>query len=771
MTETDRLQNVALIGRPIDRIDGPLKVSGRAIFAYEQPRGEPLYGVLLGTGIGRGRIERLDVAAAEAMSGVHLVMTYRNAPSQAQFGPLTVPLGIQRPRPCLFSPDVRYFDEPVALVVAESFEIARAAAQQIEIGYGRTEGAFSLGDARDAVYAPAMANAGLATDSVLGDPDGTFAAAPVKLERIYVNAFEHHAPMEPHAAHAIWNGDHLTIHTSTQTLGQIKDGVANTLRMPPENVRIISPFIGGGFGSKLIAHAETVSAALAARVLNRPVKVALTRQQMFANAGHRPMFEQHFRIGADRDGRLLSFSHESLCTTSRFEEFAEQAATVYRSMYAAPNRATRHRLAPLDINRGEWMRAPGEAPGLLAGECAMDELAEQLGMDPIEFRIRNEPHRDPERNVPFSTRSLVRCMREGAERFGWEKRISKPASVMEGRKLIGIGMAAAIRPNLIGPGACRVRIGADAGLTVELDMTDIGTGTYTILAQIAADSMGLPIERVGVALGDTRFPRTSGSGGSWGSGSTGTALHDACRILKERITAAAQETSGSPLFGANAEDVVFSRGRIAMGDRSAGLDDILGIVAPNGLAAEGRVERGQALRDFSQHTYGAHFAEVAVDADTGEIRLRRMLGVFAAGRILNPKTARSQIIGGMIWGVGAALMEEGGLDPRYGNFVYGDLANYHVPVNADIQEIDAVFLNEHDDKSNPFGSKGIGELGICGAGAALANAVHNATGLRIRSFPMTVEKVLLAARDSLWNCATIIRRSNQSPIASVAQPL
>ncbi|TCU11139.1 xanthine dehydrogenase YagR molybdenum-binding subunit [Rhizobium sullae] len=748
MTQTNQSQNRSFIGQPMNRIDGPLKVSGRATYAYEQPHGEPLYGVLLGAGIGKGRIARLSVAAAEATPRVHLVMTHRNAPAQAPFGEPTVRPGVQRPRPVVFQPEVRYFDEPVALVVAESFEIARAATEEIEIEYREAGGTFSLDDAREAIYAPAMANAGLATDSVLGDPDGAFAAAPVKFDQTYTNAFEHHAPMEPHAAHAIWDGDQVTIYTSAQTPAQIKDGVANTLQIPPENVRVISPFIGGGFGSKLIAHAEIISAVLAARMLNRPVKVALTRQQMFANAGHRPMFEQRFRIAADTGGRLISFSHDSLCTTSRFEEFAEQAATAYRSMYAAPNRATRHRLAPLDINRGEWMRAPGEAPGLLAGECAMDELAEQLGIDPIEFRIRNEPERDPERNVPFSTRGLVQCMREGAQRFGWNRRVAKPASVMEGRKLIGIGMSAAIRPNLIGPGACRVRIHTDGRLTVELDMTDIGTGTYTILAQIAADSIGLPIDRVGVALGDTRFPKTSGSGGSWGSGSTGAALHDACRLLKEQITTAARAMSNSPLFGANAENALFSGSRVTIGDRSAALTEILTVVAPNGLSAQGKVERGQALKDFSQHTYGAHFAEVSVDADTGEIRLRRMLGVFAAGRILNPKTARSQIIGGMIWGVGAALMEEGGVDPRYGNFLYSDLANYHVPVQADIQDVDAVFLDEYDDKSNVFGSKGIGELGICGAGAALANAVYNATGLRIRSFPITLEKVLPGLPDA-----------------------
>jgi xanthine dehydrogenase YagR molybdenum-binding subunit len=372
----------------------------------------------------------------------------------------------------------------------------------------------------------------------------------------------------------------------------------------------------------------------------------------------------------------------------------------------------------------------------------MDELAEKLGIDPIDLRIRNEPEMDPELKVPFSTRGLVRCMQEGARRFGWEQRRRTPASMREGRKLIGMGMSACIRPNYIGPTAARIRMDAGGRVTAELDMTDIGTGTYTILTQIAAETLGLPLSAVEVRLGDTRFPRTAGSGGSWGAASSGTALFHACETLKAKIVEAARAHEASPFHGASADNATFSGGALQIGERSEPLPALMARIAPDGLTAEGSVTRGDAYKQFSQHAYGAHFAEVAVDADSGEIRLRRMLSVFAAGRILNPTTARSQAIGGMIWGMGAALLEESVMDGRLGGFVNHDLAEYHIATNADVPEIDAVFLDEHDDKANPFGSKGIGELGICGAGAAIANAVYNATGARVRSFPITLDKLL-----------------------------
>jgi xanthine dehydrogenase YagR molybdenum-binding subunit len=743
--------NTGIIGRPIDRIDGPLKVTGRATYAHEHAEGgEPAYGYILGAAIAKGRIAAIDTAEAEQAPGVLHVMTHSNAPPQPDFGPAvtpTVPEVFTRARPMLATDRVRYYDEPVALVVAETFEAARAAAGLIKVRYKEEPGVFDLRAHLADAYAPKRTNAGFETDSAVGDFEAAFPAAAVKIDATYRTPYEHHNPMEPHATLAVWSGDDVTIHTSAQTLANFQAGLASTLGIPPERVRVVSPFIGGGFGSKLIIHADTVLAALAARVLQRPVKIALTRQQMFANAGHRTEMIQQVRLGADADGRLTAMGYEVWSTTSSFEEYCEQTAVFARSLYAAPNRLTRHRLVPVDLNRGEWMRSPGEAPGMLAFECAMDELAERVGLDPIELRIRNEPTEDPERGVPFSTRNLVACMQEGARRFGWGRRNPVPGQAREGRKLIGYGMAAAIRPNYIGASTARVALDSDGQVTARLDMTDIGTGTYTILTQIVAENLGVPLSAVRIELGDSNFPKTAGSGGSWGAASAGTALHNACTALKEKIVAAARSSEGSPFRGANATDANFAGGAITMGDRSERLADLLRQIAPKGLEADGSVAAARenaTYTDYSQHAYGAHFAEVAVDCDTGEIRMRRMLSVIGAGRILNAKTARSQIIGGMTWGIGAALMEETLLDSRHGHFVNHDLAEYHVPVNGDVPDMEVVFLEEHDGKANPFGSKGLGELGVCGAGAAVANAVYNATGIRVREFPITLDKLLLA---------------------------
>ncbi|SDZ67770.1 xanthine dehydrogenase family protein molybdopterin-binding subunit [Pseudomonas sp. NFIX28] len=728
------------IGQPLDRVDGRLKVTGRATYAYEQQEmGDALYGYILGASIARGRIDEIDTHEAERTPGVLHVMTHRNAPAQAAFGPALTPTPAEvftRARPVLASDRVRYHDEPLALVVASTFEAARAAARLIRVRYSPEQGDFDLASRLAQAYIPPRTNAGFKTDSALGDFESGFDAAPVRLDETYSSPYQSHVPMEPHASIAVWSGDELTLYTSAQTLANFRGGLANTLGIAPERVRVVSPYIGGGFGAKLIVHPDAVLAALAARVLERPVKVALTRQQMFANAGYRPAMQHRVRLAADPSGKLTALGHDVWSTTSRFEEYCEQTAVFARSLYAAPNRLTRHRLVPVDLNRGEWMRSPGEAPGMLAFESAMDELAERLGLDPIQLRIRNEPQLDPELGVPFASRNLLACMRTGAERFGWGRRNPRPGSVREGRKLIGMGMAAAIRPNYLGLSKAEVSLSPTGRVLVRLDMTDIGTGTYTILTQVAAHSLGVPMSAVQVQLGDSRFPRTAGSGGSWGAASAGSAVEAACQALKQQLVQAA----GAPYQqGA----VHFADGRITTAGRSERLGDLLLRMAPAGLRAEGSVgPMGEDYKQFSQHSNGAHFVEVAVDIDTGEVRLRRMLAVIGAGRILNPKTARSQILGGMAWGVGAALMEQTLLDIRHGHFVNHDLAEYLIPVNGDIAAMDVVFLEEPDPRANALGVKGLGELGVCGAGAAVANAVYNATGIRVREFPLTLDKLL-----------------------------
>jgi xanthine dehydrogenase YagR molybdenum-binding subunit len=466
-------------------------------------------------------------------------------------------------------------------------------------------------------------------------------------------------------------------------------------------VRIITRYIGGGFGNKLPYHVDATLAAIGARMLRRPVKVAMTRPQMFHLTTHRTASEQRVRLGASRDGRLMAYGQDALTHCASFDNYAEPVCIAARMLYAAPNRLTHHRRAKLDLPRADSMRAPGDAIGLLALECAMDELAEALALDPVELRLRNDTQTDPERKLPFSSRHLAEALREGATRFGWDKRTAKPASVRDGQWLVGHGVASAVRADTLKSATARARLEQDGRLTVELAMTDIGTGSYTILTQIAAETMEMPVDRVTVRLGDTRYPPTAGSGGSFGAGTSGAAVLAACRKLKAGLNSGMKEAEGAVT--------------------PAALDDA-----------------------YAHAGFGAQFAEVAVDRDTGEVRVRRMLGVFAAGRILNAKTARSQMIGGMTWGIGAALMEENQVDLRYGSYVAQDLASYHVPVNADVGEMDVLFLPESDPHGSPLGSKGIGELGICGAAAAVVNAIYNATGARIRDVPVTPDKLLAA---------------------------
>jgi xanthine dehydrogenase YagR molybdenum-binding subunit len=699
---------VTIIGQPIDRVDGPLKVTGQATYAYEQwEAGQPLYGFVVGATIGRGRITRIDTSRAERSPDVRMVMTYQNAPAQGT--PDLSLWSYARARPALSGPEVHHYGEPVALVVAATFEQARAAANLVKVDYAPEEGNYDFGARLDQAYAPKTVKGRWDTDTAVGDFDSAFATAEVTVDQRYTTPYQFSQPMEPAACLAVWHGDDLTAYVSAQTLMWARSSIAGTLRIDPQRVHLVTPYVGGGFGSKLGIHAETILAALAARQSSQPVKVAMTRQQIFHLVGPRPASSQRVRLGAGRDGRLVAIAHEVNMPTSPHEEYVEQTAVTTRSLYAAPNRLTRHRLTPLDLQPGEDVRAPGEAPGLLAVESAMDELADALGMDPVELRIRNEPAHDPERNVPFSDRRLVECMREGARRFGWDGRPARPASLRDGRWLVGYGMAAGIRMHFQGPTKVRVRLGPDGVAVVQTDMTDIGTGTYTILTQVAAERLELPLDRVRIELGDSDFPTSAGSGGSWGAANSSTSVHRACEALREKL-------------------------------RQAG-----GQIPPEGLEAEGEIvgmADDPSYKAYSIHTYGAHFAEVGVDADTAEIRLRRMLGVFSAGRILNAKTARSQLIGGMTWGVSSALLEGTMMDTRSGAFVNRDLAEYLVTVHADIPQIDAVMLDGSDERANVLGVKGLGELGNCGSGAAVANAVFNATGVRVRDFPITLDKVL-----------------------------
>jgi xanthine dehydrogenase YagR molybdenum-binding subunit len=695
-----------IIGQPISRIDGPLKVSGLAVYAAEHwDLGQPLYGFIVGATIGKGRITAIDTARAERAPGVRMVMTHRNAPEQGKADP-SIRSAYSRAFPTLDGPDVHHYGEPVALVVAETYEQARAAATLVDITYAGEPGRFDFAARLDQAYAPKAVNAGLPTDSAVGEFDPAFDGAEVKVDAVYTTPYQFSQPMEPHACMVVPSGEDLTVYVSAQIVAEARTAIASTLKVDKQRIRIVTPFVGGGFGSKLGIHSETILAALAARELKQPVKVVQTRQQIFHLLGCRPVTSQRVRLGAKRDGTMVALGHDVTMHTSPLAEFAEQTATSARPMYAAANRLTRHRLVELDLPRGEDVRAPGEAPGLLAVECAVDEMAVALGMDPVDLRILNEPTVHPETGKPFSDRRLVECMREGARRFGWERRRARPASLRDGRWLVGYGMAAGVRMQFQLPSKATVRMMPDGTAIVRSDITDIGTGTYTIVAQVAAETLGIPLERVRVEIADSNYPPGAGSGGSFGATNTCVAVYNACVALREKLKA------DIPAEGVEAEGAIGYMG-----------------TDPN-------------YKKYSIHAYGAQFAEVGVDADTAEIRLRRMLGVFAPGRLFNAKTARSQLIGGMTFGVSSALHEEAIVDTRSGAFINHDLASYLVPVHADIPEIEAVVLDGFDDKANVLGAKGVGELGNCGANAAVANAVFNATGVRVRDFPITIEKVL-----------------------------
>ncbi len=719
-----------LIGKPIDRVEGRLKVTGSAPYAHEVDEGrQAVYGFIVEATIAKGKVAEIDTTAAERAKGVLLVMTHKNAPKQGAWGPLDAKDRYARASPQLAGNRVEHYGQAVAFVVAQSFEQARSASRLIRIRYDTSPGEYELEANLGKAETPAD-QFGQKTDSVIGDFETAFAAAQVKIDSRFTTPFEIHAQMEPHATVASWKDGKVTIHCSSQLLKSAQNAVASTLQIAPSKVRIVSRYIGGGFGGKLPIYGDVMLSAMASRQLDRPVKTALTRQQMFHFTTHRSNTIQRVRLGANADGKLTAIAHETWSHSARFDNFFENASMQTRTLYAAPHRMTTHRSVKLDLPISDSTRAPGESVGMLALEQAIDELAEKLAIDPIELRIRNEPLVDPELGMPFSTRQLVGCLREGATRFDWSKRKHKPGATTDGRWWVGMGVSAAIRGNLMMPSSCAVALDRHGVLTVRMAMTDIGTGSYTIFTQVAAEMLGLPIDKVRVELGDSALPATPGSGGSWGAASAGSGLFDACTSLRAKL---------ARKLGVPVADATFQGGRVSAGGRS---DSLGALAGPLGLEATGEIKPGSMSKAYSQQAYGAHFAEVGVNIDTGEIRLRRMLGVFAAGRILNDKLAKSQAVGAMIWGVGAALHEDAIVDPRYGHFVNHDLAEYHVPVHADIPAIEAHFLQEVDDKTNPLKIKGVGELGICGAGAAVANAVYNACGVRIREYPLTLDKVL-----------------------------
>lgn len=720
---TSAIDQLNVVGQAMPRIDGRLKTTGTAPYAYERQDVAPgqAYGYVVGAAIAKGRIKSMSLDAALRAPGVlGIVSALDHKP---------VPRGYGNAAKLFGGPEIEHYHQAIALVVGETFEQARAAAGLVVVDYERAAGKFDLSEAAaDAVTA--MNPDGKSSAKTYGDFDSAFAAAPVALDEVYSTPGETHAMMEPYATIASWNGDHVTVWTSSQLIQLNKYSLMTGLGLPADKVRVDSPYVGGGFGGKLFLQTDAILAALGARQVGRPVKVALPRPLIANNTTHRPATIQRIRLGAGRDGKLTAIAHES--TSGNLPGGPPETAVMQTELlYAGANRKVALQLATLDLPEGGSMRAPGEAPGLMALEIAMDELAEKLKMDPVKLRIINDTQVDPMNPTrPFSHRNLVGCLERGAKEFRWNERNPKPGANRQGRFLIGHGVAAGIRNNILIKSGARARLAGNGILTVETDMTDIGTGTYTIIAQTAAETMGLPIERVCVVLGDSSFPAACGSGGQMGATNSTAGVYAACMKLREEIIRA---------LGINGPDIVFAKGGVSAGGRTTPLAE----AATNGdLVAEDAIEYGDIAQQRQQSTFAAHFVEVAVDRYTAETHVRRMLAVCSAGRILNPMLARNQVIGGMTMGVGAALSEELAVDTRFGFFVNHDLAGYEVPVHADIPHQQVIFLNETDPWSTPMKAKGVGELGLCGVAAAVANAVYNATGIRIRDYPLTLDKYL-----------------------------
>ncbi|RPF72505.1 xanthine dehydrogenase family protein molybdopterin-binding subunit [Aurantiacibacter spongiae] len=715
----DRLDTMAqgVIGKALPRPDGPGKTSGTAPYAAEYGIENCAEGVLVTAAITRGTVTALDVDAACAMPGVVGVYSDERMiarPAQGTAGEA----------PVQHIEKVAYWGQPIAVVVAETFEQARDAAKALKVEYNAEDGAPVDPDAQGLEWSE---KSGAVRQ---GDLDHAMAEAAHSVDVTYTTPGHNSAPMEPHAAIAQWDGDTLTVHASLQMLNYNVPELADTLGLAEDKVHIISRYVGGGFGSKLGISPDVAAASIAAMKLGRPVRVVLSRQQVFQCVMRRSETTQRIRLAADKDGRLSGFGHEAKVTNLPEEDFFEPVLQASKFLYAGENRVLAMETARIHQMTAGSVRAPGEAVGMQALEAAMDELANEIGMDPLELRLRNIPEKHPSKDLPFSSRKLAECLKAGAEAFGWDGSDRKPCQRREGEWWIGTGMATAARIHNLSKARARVTLNADGTAEVATDMTDIGTGTYTILGQVAGEMLGLDPADVVVRLGDSAFPRGSGSGGSWGAASTGSAVYQACLAVRAELC---------DRMGCDEGDLTLKDGFATVGNERRALTDIVGDAA---IEREGAIEPGKTQKEYALATFGSFFCEVAVNAWTGETRVRRMTGAFGIGRVLNEMTARSQCYGGMVWGIGSALTESLVFDRRDGHLVNPDLAEYHVPVNLDIPDLEVMFVEERDPAASPIQAKGVGELGICGGAGAICNAIYHACGVRVRDFPMTPDRLI-----------------------------
>jgi xanthine dehydrogenase YagR molybdenum-binding subunit len=718
-----KTRNASGVGEAINRVEGRLKVMGMAKYASEFPVENLVYAQGVNSTIAKGRIVSIDTAEAKKQPGVLEVITHENAQKLKGFDKAMPSYTLTTVAPVFQGPEVNHFGQFVACVVAETFEQAQFACRLVKVTYEEDKPDIHMDKNRGKAYKPDEA-----ADYKRGDIKAGMNDAEVKVEETYTTPIEHQHPMELHAAIISWNNGKVKMYANQQILHEATIAVADTFMIPKEDVQIIAPYIGGGFGSKLRVNKHIILGTMASKMLGRPVKITVTRQQMFTNTGMRQFDEQVMKLGATKDGALTALAHYTTSHCAMDVQYYEACGNVSKMLYKTPNNEITHRLIPLNMQCPDSMRAPGEATGSFALECSMDEMAWKLNMDPIDFRIKNDTQVDLGASKPFSSRLLTECLRIGADKFGWNQRSTQPGTKQEGNWLIGYGVSAASRNAPYKKTSSKVKLAlrdTKVYATIQMDATDLGTGSYTIVAQTAAEYLGIPVEQVSVELGDSKFPVTPGSGGSWGAASYCNAVRVACL---------------------NAITGLKNKKSIAL-DQDISVAELLVQNKLNIFEAEGTAEPSEEFKKHSVFSFGANFAEVWVDKDTGVYRIKRMVNVGSAGKIVNPKTAYGQIIGGLTMGAGMVIAEQSKVEPNFGNFITRSLADYHVPVNLDMANVEVIFLPEEDKIANDMGIRGIGELGITSVAASIANAIFNATGKRMRDLPITPEKLVVAKKE------------------------
>jgi xanthine dehydrogenase YagR molybdenum-binding subunit len=743
---------LAYIGTPTSRLDGRAKVTGAAKYAAEYNEaglalGPGLaHGSVVTSGIAKGRILAIDAAAALRVAGVIAVLTHQNRPDMAStddaYKDETAPEG--SPFRPLYDDKIKFSGQPIALVVAEEPEIARFAASLVRVQYDEAEHVTDLYRQREAAFAPTKPGASMfGPPKPRGKAEEALAAATVRHAAEYYVPIEHHNPMELYASTAIWHGDgKVTVYDKTQGVQNVHRYLCGALIIEPDDVRVMSPYMGGGFGSGLRPQYQVLLAALAARALERSVRVAVTRAQMYG-LGYRPAMLQRIELGANGRGELEAITHDAITVTSQYEDFFRQETGWSGLLYACANAKYEHKLARLDLATSCDMRCPSAATGVYALECAMDELAVALKVDPLELRLRCYSDRDQNTNRPYSSKNLRDCYRQGAAAFGWQGRNAEPRSMRDGSELVGWGMATGVWEALQMPIAVRIALSSNGHAEVSCATSDIGTGTYTIMAQVAADMLGLPLENMSIKLGDSTLPQSPVEGGSWIAASVSNGIVTTASAIRTELLRLAKQMSNSPLADAGPDDVVFAAGKLVSkrdASRAVSIADAMRYGAVDRIEQQ----KSTSFADDGSHAHNTHsaiFAEVKVDEQLGVIRVTRVVNAVAAGRILNTKTASSQIMGSVVWGIGMALQEETLIDHNFGRIMNANIAEYHVPVNADVRDIKVIFVDEVDDSINPLGVKGVGEIGIVGVAAAIANAVYHATGKRVRDLPITLDKL------------------------------